>query len=48
MLNTRTPLFLMANLGAEVSRIFSFKEKNDAENLKKLLNIEFDDFFEPI
>jgi len=33
----RTSLFLMANLGAEVSRIFSFKEKNEPERAKESL-----------
>ncbi len=33
--NTRTPAFLMANLGAEVSRIFSYKEKGDVINIQK-------------
>lgn len=27
----RTPLFLMANLGTEIVRIFSFQEKGDRE-----------------
>lgn len=33
MNTTRTPLFLMANLGSEVSKIFSAKKKSDASLL---------------
>ncbi len=29
MIDRTSPLFLMANLGSEVSRAFSFKEKNE-------------------
>ncbi|MES2060033.1 MAG: hypothetical protein V4438_03320 [Patescibacteria group bacterium] len=32
MNNARTPLFLMANLGAEVSRVYSLFERNDRVN----------------
>lgn len=32
MNSERTPLFLMANLGAEVSRVFSLSDKGDKEN----------------
>ncbi len=35
MIDNRTPLFLMANLGAEVSRVFSYKEKGDAVNVER-------------
>lgn len=31
----RNSLFLMANLGSEVSRLLSFKEKGDLEEAKK-------------
>ena len=31
----RSSLFLIANLGAEVSRIISFKEKNDASHVEE-------------
>lgn len=33
----RTPLFLMANLGAEVSRIISFKERHENALAKEAL-----------
>jgi hypothetical protein len=33
----RTPLFLMANLGSEVSRIFNAKEKSDNVMLENAL-----------
>lgn len=33
----RTPVFLMANLGAEVSRVASFHEKGDVESAHKAL-----------
>ena len=34
MNNTRTSIFLMANLGAEVNKIISAKEKKDFEMLR--------------
>lgn len=34
MNNTHTSLFLMANLGSEMTRLFSAKEKNDIEKLR--------------
>ncbi len=36
--NQRTSLFLMANLGAEVSRLLSFKEKGDYIRTKETLD----------
>lgn len=33
MIDRKSSLFLMANLGAEVSRAFSFKEKNEKKSL---------------
>lgn len=35
MTNARTPLFLMANLGAEVSRVFSLSAGGDALNARR-------------
>lgn len=37
MNTARTPLFLMANLGAEVSRLLSSKEKGDTTLIKHSL-----------
>jgi len=31
----RTPLFLMANLGSEVSRLLSFRERGDSAEVEK-------------
>lgn len=37
MTSARTPLFLMANLGAEVSRIISFTDKNERMRIEDAL-----------
>lgn len=44
--NQRTTLFLMANLGAEVSRLLSFKEKGDHIEAKEALKRAQDILFE--
>ena len=38
MNTARTPLFLMANLGSEVNKMISAKEKNDPEMLTSAIN----------
>ncbi len=37
-MNDHTPTFYMANLGVEVARIFSYKEKNDIDMMKSTYN----------
>ena len=38
MNNQRTAQFYMANLGSEVARVFSFKEKNDIEAMQSAID----------